>query len=628
MTACTARVARGSTSCPSARTPAAPTAALAVVGVVLQLVLLAASSAATVASPTWLLPDTSGIDGQLTETLNVDRFFGLWLVFNDETLSLSDKPFTILAPINSALPPLAEPGAMRRLLLDHVVLGKQLDLDIGADLRFATLGGHTVKVQNHNGTLTANGARVLRARVEVPRGILVTLDNYLFTPPSEEGSTSSSTTPGPPSLEAAATATMAPKANASTVAATTTTTTAAASTTTSEADTVPPALPTAAAHVAPPEPKPLSGFLRDVTEVLSFLKSGTRVFQHLLSRAQVNVSRMLTDDGQYTLLVPTDLAFQRWHPIDWGFYPFSVAEFSESVVVNHFLKTDLRADDLKDGQVALSLEGREVVFARKPNLTVNGVQVVGGDTPVAHGNILLINEVLFVTEEVVARLHENNRDKETPPLLAFPWIGAQFLSHAFLALEEAGKGFEHATRFLNMADLAPHVPGTGYTFFVPTDEAFERLGLGSADDSYLATGPGLDLLLNHFVAKRLYARDLQNGSTFTTLGNKTITISRNHGSISINNARVVKSEVFVYNLGTMFYIDHVLFSEDGLPPRGHQGSSSAGPFHVTTEIPEEVETIPVELNLETGDGKIQDDDPDREPTTSGPEAAAKTIEDP
>ncbi|KAK3912157.1 Transforming growth factor-beta-induced protein ig-h3 [Frankliniella fusca] len=623
MTACTARVSRPHPG----RTPAVPSAsvaALAVVGVVLQLALLAATSAASVASPTWLLPDTSGIDGQLTETLNVDRFFGLWLVFNDETLSLSDKPFTILAPVNSAEPPQAEPGAMRRLLLDHVVLGKQLDLDIGADLRFATLGGHTVKVQNHNGTLTANGARVLKARVEVPRGILVTLDNYLFTPPSEEGSTSSSTTPGPPSLEAAATATTAPKANASTA----TPAAAAAAATTADADTVPPALPTAAAHVAPAEPKPLSGFLRDVTEVLSFLKSGTRVFQHLLSRAQHNVSRMLADDGQYTLLVPTDLAFQRWHPIDWGFYPFSVAEFSESVVVNHFLKSDLRADDLKDGQVALSLEGREVVFARKPNLTVNGVQVVGGDTPVAHGNILLINEVLFVTEEVVARLHENNRDKETPPLLAFPWIGAQFLSHAFLALEEAGKGFVHATRFLNMADLAPHVPGTGYTFFVPTDEAFERLGLGSADDSYLATGAGLDLLLNHFVAKRLYARDLQNGSSFTTLGNKTVAVSRKHGSIFINNARVVKSEVFVYNLGTMFYIDHVLFGEDGLPPRDHQGSSSAGPFHVTTEIPDEVETIPVELNLESADKNIQDDDPDREPTTSGPDSAPKTVEDP
>lgn len=28
-----------------------------------------------------------------------------------------------------------------------------------------------------------------------------------------------------------------------------------------------------------------------------------------------------------------------------------------------------------------------------------------------------------------------HKDKETPPLLAFPWFGAQFLSHSFLALE-------------------------------------------------------------------------------------------------------------------------------------------------------------------------------------------------
>lgn len=44
---------------------------------------------AHLASAAWLLPDTSGIDGQLTANLNVDQFFGLWLVFNDETLSLS-----------------------------------------------------------------------------------------------------------------------------------------------------------------------------------------------------------------------------------------------------------------------------------------------------------------------------------------------------------------------------------------------------------------------------------------------------------------------------------------------------------------------------------------------------------
>lgn len=80
-----------------------------------------------------------------------------------------------------------------------------------------------------------------------------------------------------------------------------------------------------------------------------------------------------------------------------------------------------------------------------------------------------------------------------------------------------------------MADLAPHVPGAGYTFFVPTDEAFDRVGLDSAEDGYLATGDGLSLLLNHFVARRLYARDLADGTTLDTLGNKTLRVSRKHG---------------------------------------------------------------------------------------------------
>lgn len=93
-------------------------------------------------------------------------------------------------------------------------------------------------------------------------------------------------------------------------------------------------------------------------------------------------------------------------------------------------------------------------------LTINGADVVKGDTPVAKGNIMFVSEVLFVNESVVQRLHQKHRDKETPPLLAFPWFGAQFLSHAFLALERTPK-FSHITRFLNVADLAPHISGAG-----------------------------------------------------------------------------------------------------------------------------------------------------------------------
>jgi len=45
----------------------------------------------------WLLPDTSGINGQLTANLQVDRFFGLWLVFNEDELTLSGMFLTVLA---------------------------------------------------------------------------------------------------------------------------------------------------------------------------------------------------------------------------------------------------------------------------------------------------------------------------------------------------------------------------------------------------------------------------------------------------------------------------------------------------------------------------------------------------
>lgn len=159
--------------------------------------------------------------------------------------------------------------------------------------------------------------------------------------------------------------------------------------------------------------------------------------------------------------------------------------------------------------------------------------IVKGDTPVSKGNIMFIGEVLFVSESVVSKLHQQHRDKETPPLLAFPWFGAQFLSHAFLALER-DKRFTHITRFLNLADLAPHVSGTGYTFFVPTDAAFEELGLNKMPDNYLSTGDGLQILLNHFVKGRLYDRELIDGMDLMSLGNKSVNVKRTKGRYYID----------------------------------------------------------------------------------------------
>lgn len=77
-----------------------------------------------------------------------------------------------------------------------------------------------------------------------------------------------------------------------------------------------------------------------------------------------------------------------------------------------------------------------------------------------------------------------HKDKETPPLLAFPWFGAQFLSHSFLALERDNR-FTQITRYLNTAEIAPYVSGSNYTFFVPNDLAFEKLGFDLLSDDVL-----------------------------------------------------------------------------------------------------------------------------------------------
>lgn len=66
-------------------------------------------------------------------------------------------------------------------------------------------------------------------------------------------------------------------------------------------------------------------------------------------------------------MVPTDRAFQRWHPIDWGFYPFSVPEFTEGVLMNHFIKGNIRQDHLTGKLTVKTLGDREITFIKSGN---------------------------------------------------------------------------------------------------------------------------------------------------------------------------------------------------------------------------------------------------------------------
>lgn len=118
-----------------------------------------------------------------------------------------------------------------------------------------------------------------------------------------------------------------------------------------------------------------------------------------------------------------------------------------------------------------------------------------------------------------------HRDKETPPLLAFPWFGAQFLSHSFLALERDPR-FTIVTKFLNNAEIAPFVPGANFTFFVPMDSAFQKHRLNLLTEDEMATEKAIKFLLNHFVKGRLYDKHLNHDEVFESIGGSGLKIQR------------------------------------------------------------------------------------------------------
>lgn len=171
----------------------------------------------------------------------------------------SDKPFTILAPKNSAETRddniLHQPEAVKKLLLDHLVLGTKIDLNnftTNSDITFKTLTGKTVKIKTlKENKLEANGAKILIPKVEIPNGVLIVLDNYLFPEDRKEKNGTQSLNLGMLSVV------------------------------------------TAAKEEGKSVTSGNGSFVENVLQVLSLLKNGVRVFHHFLSRS--NVSQLLLD---------------------------------------------------------------------------------------------------------------------------------------------------------------------------------------------------------------------------------------------------------------------------------------------------------------------------------------------
>lgn len=75
------------------------------------------------------------------------------------------------------------------------------------------------------------------------------------------------------------------------------------------------------------------------------------------------------------------------------------------------------------------------------------------------------------------------------------------------------------------------------------------------------------------------------------------------GNVTVNRAQVIESEVFVYNLGTMYYIDDILYPEvieTMMRPASPMSTTTMSP-RLTTNPDADIEPIPSELTTEAGD---------------------------
>lgn len=96
-----------------------------------------------------------------------------------------------------------------------------------------------------------------------------------------------------------------------------------------------------------------------------------------------------------------------------------------------------------------------------------------------------------------------------------------------------------------------------FTVFAPTDEAFAKLPAGTVDNLLANPEKLKQILLYHVVPGKVMAKDVVGLSSATTAQGSDIAIAVKDGSVMINNAKVLKTDVMASN-GVIHVIDTVI----------------------------------------------------------------------
>ena len=129
----------------------------------------------------------------------------------------------------------------------------------------------------------------------------------------------------------------------------------------------------------------------------------------------------------------------------------------------------------------------------------------------------------------------------------------------------AAGSFKTLVKAVQAAELVDTLKGKGpFTVFAPTDEAFAKLPQGTLDELLKPENKARlrRILTYHVVPGRVTAADVVKLKSAKAVSGDTIAIIANGGSVTVDGARVVKTDINTSN-GVIHVIDSVILPDGG-----------------------------------------------------------------
>jgi len=128
----------------------------------------------------------------------------------------------------------------------------------------------------------------------------------------------------------------------------------------------------------------------------------------------------------------------------------------------------------------------------------------------------------------------------------------------------AAGSFKTLAAALKAADLIDTLKGPGpFTVFAPTDAAFAKLPAGTVEALLKPENKAklTRILTSHVVAGKVMAADAAKLTSAKAVSGDTLTIAAQGGSVMIDKAKVVKTDIAASN-GVIHVIDTVILPKD------------------------------------------------------------------